>query len=53
MLTLEIPRLELVKIQVANEVKVDLHGTDFLGKVVAHQFFVCGVEPKSYWNSGS
>jgi hypothetical protein len=51
-LTVEIPGLQLVEIQVANEVQVDLHGAHLLRQVVSHQFFICGVEPKPDWHFG-
>lgn len=51
MLTFEIPGLKLVKVEITDEVEVDLPGSHFLREIVTNQFFVCWMEPKSYWNS--
>lgn len=50
-LTLQVPWLQLVEIQVADEVQVDLEGAHFLGEVVSHQFFIGGMESEPYRHS--
>lgn len=46
-LTLEIPRLNFVQIDVFYDVKVDLVGRHLLSQVVVDQFLVGGVETES------